>query len=449
MRRKAMRLLALLVAVSLSGCGQTNVPVETGMEIKTIQEKSTKTESEIISKVTTVSEVTTMSESEQQPVSEMKDDSVRWQDFVKDMGMGWNLGNTFDAIECNWVSDELDYEGAWLPGSTKTTKEMIQLVKEQGFRTIRIPVSWHNHVDITTDENGKKVYIIREAWMNRVKEVVDYCYDEGLYVIINIHHDDEDRNFIYPSEEYREQSINYITQIWTQIATVFADYDLHLLFEVVNEVRLVGTGDEWTPDTINAQNAQFIINDYSQAGVDAIRSVDTGYNASRFIMCTGYAGNLYSYKKQVLPADRGNYPNRIMVSIHPYTPYSFCMDVSKNGKSVYDEEVQASVREVFRVIDEQWTSQDVPVVISEWGTILKSDNGEERKKHASYYINQAVTACRDSAGGTVQIPCILWDNGSIGDVTKGETFGYLDRQKATWFDQGYMDAIIDACKVDE
>lgn len=449
MRKKGIMLLALLAAVSLSGCGQKNVPAETEVEIETVQEKSTMSELGTMSKVTTVSEVKTMSESEQHPVSEMKDDSVRWQDFVKDMGMGWNLGNTFDAIECNWVSDELDYEGAWLPGNTRTTKEMIQLVKEQGFRTIRIPVSWHNHVDITTDENGKKVYMIREAWMNRVKEVVDYCYDEGLYVIINIHHDDEDRNFIYPSEEYREQSINYITQIWTQIATVFADYDLHLLFEVVNEVRLVGTGDEWTPDTTNAQNAQLIINEYSQAGVDAIRSVDIGYNASRFIMCTGYAGNLYSYKKQVLPTDKGNYPNRIMVSTHPYTPYSFCMDASKNGKSVYDEEVRVSVREVFRVIDEQWTSQDVPVVISEWGTILKSDNGEERKKHASYYINQAVTACRDSAGETVQIPCILWDNGSIGDVTKGETFGYLDRQKVIWFDQGYMDAIIDACKVDE
>lgn len=372
----------------------------------------------------------------------------RWQDFVKDMGMGWNLGNTLDAVDSNEISNELDYEGEWLPGKTKTTKEMISLVKEQGFRTIRIPVSWHNHVNIVMDENGDKVYTIRKVWMNRVKEVVDYCYEEGLYVIINIHHDDKDKNFIYPTEECREQSISYITQIWTQVAAEFAEYDHHVIYEVFNEVRLAGTDDEWTPDTPSAQAAQRIINEYAQAGVDAIRSVDAGYNASRYIMCTGYAGNMYAYKNQVLPADTGKYDNRIIVSIHPYSPYSFCMDVSENGKSGYDAQVEKEVEEVFCVINQQWTSKDVPVVISEWGTILKADNRESRKKHASYYVKQAVTACRDSAGETVQIPCILWDNGRISELTKGETFGYLDRQNLTWFDQGYVDAIIGAVNGD-
>lgn len=463
MRKRIILLAVMLAGVILSGCGQTkeasaptmetvekaaDTKAKIKTETKTEQEQeSEKNSMEITEEGTMQQEQESASETEK-AVVEYKDDGVRWQDFVADMGMGWNLGNTFDAIDCNGLSDELDYEGAWLPGNTKTTKEMIRLVKEQGFRTVRIPVSWHNHVDITTDESGNTVYTIRKAWMDRVKEVVDYCYDEGLYVVINIHHDDEDRKFIYPTEEFQEQSISYITQIWTQVAAEFAEYDLHLLFEVFNEVRLAKTEDEWTPDTPNAKAAQLIINTYSQAGVDAIRAVDAGYNASRFIMCTGYAGNLYSYKNQVLPTDKGGYPNRIIVSTHPYTPYSFCMDVSENGKSEYNEQVQVSVKEVFRVIDRQWTSQDVPVIISEWGTILKADNEEARKKHASYYVNQAVTACKDSAGETVRIPCILWDNGSIADVTKGETFGYLDRQSVTWFDQGYVDAIIAACNAD-
>lgn len=451
MRKKAMLLFLLVAAASLAGCGQGSKTVQVEKESVAQSEtaetiETEKQEVESMQETGTNQEGETALETAVQEEAGIKDDGVRWQDFVADMGMGWNLGNTFDAIDSNGLSDELDYEGAWLPGNTKTTKEMIQLVKEQGFRTIRIPVSWHNHVDIATDENGKKVYTISEAWMARVKEVVDYCYDEGLYVVINIHHDDnKDRRFIYPTAECQEQSIDYITQIWTQVATEFADYDLHLIFEVVNEVRLSGTDDEWTPDTPNAQEAQRIINTYSQAGVDAIRAVDSGYNASRFIMCTGYAGSLYSYKNQVLPTDKGGYPNRIMVSTHPYSPYFFCMDVSENGKSVYDEQVQNDVKEVFRVINRQWTSKDVPVVISEWGTILKADNEESRKEHASYYVNQAMTACKDSAGETVQIPCILWDNGSVADVTKGETFGFLDRQNVTWFDQGYVDAIIDAC----
>lgn len=450
MRKKAMLLFLLVAAASLAGCGQGSKTVQAEKESVAQSEtteaiETEKQEVESMQETGTNQEGETALETAVQEEAGIKDDGVRWQDFVADMGMGWNLGNTFDAIDSNGLSDELDYEGAWLPGNTKTTKEMIQLVKEQGFRTIRIPVSWHNHVDIATDENGKKVYTISGAWMARVKEVVDYCYDEGLYVVINIHHDDnKDRRFIYPTAECQEQSVDYITQIWTQVATEFADYDLHLIFEVVNEVRLSGTDDEWTPDTPNAQEAQRIINTYSQAGVDAIRAVDSGYNASRFIMCTGYAGSLYSYKNQVLPTDKGGYPNRIMVSTHPYSPYFFCMDVSENGKSVYDEQVQNDVKEVFRVINQQWTSKDVPVVISEWGTILKADNEESRKEHASYYVNQAMTACKDSVGETVQIPCILWDNGSVADVTKGETFGFLDRQNVTWFDQGYVDAIIDA-----
>lgn len=459
MKKRVGLLTALLAGALLVGCGQTpaNASVQTleTEEQESASEQKTEVEQETGAKTT--ESVTETEETQMEPATEApevaaaeKDDGVRWQDFVADMGMGWNLGNTFDAIDCDWVSDELDYEGAWLPDNTKTTKEMIQLVKEQGFRTIRIPVSWHNHVDIATDENGKKVYTISSAWMARVREVVDYCYDEGLYVVINIHHDDnKDKRFIYPTAEYQEQSIDYISQIWTQVATEFADYDLHLVFEVVNEVRLSGTSDEWTPDTLNSQEAQRIINTYYQAGVDAVRAVDSGYNAARFIMCTGYAGSLYSYKSQVLPTDQGGYPNRIMVSTHPYSPYFFCMDVSENSKSVFDEQVQKDVREVFRVINEQWTSKDVPVVISEWGTILKADNEESRKEHASYYVNQAVTACKDSAGGTVQIPCILWDNGSVADVTKGETFGFLDRQNVTWYDQGYVDAIIDACSQKE
>lgn len=445
MRKKSMLLLILLAAVTLQGCGADNHTLK--KEKETVEKTQRELETTAQTRTTTKQETETVQESETALESGMtKDDGVRWQDFVADMGMGWNLGNTFDSIDCDWVSNELDYEAAWVPGGPKTTKEMIQLVKDQGFRTIRIPVSWHNHVDITTDENGEKRYTISEPWMKRLREVVDYCYDEGLYVVINIHHDDEDKNFIYPTGEFKEQSIGYITQIWTQVATEFAEYDLHLLFEVFNEVRLAGTDDQWTPDTPAAIEAQLIINEYSQAGVDAIRSVAKGYNESRFIMCTGYAGNLYSYKNQVLPTDKGGYPNRIIVSTHPYTPASFCMDVSESGKSEYDEQVQASVKEVFRVINREWTSKDVPVIISEWGTKLKADNEEARIKHASYYVKQAVTACKDSSGETVRIPCILWDNGTLGDVTKVETFGFLDRQNMQWFDQRYVDAIIEASR---
>lgn len=104
------------------------------------------------------------------------------QDFVESMGMGWNLGNTLDPVNCDWITNDLDYETAW--GNTETRRELITFIKNEGFDTIRIPVTWTNHVGDAPD------YIIREEWFARVQEIVDWCVEEDLYVILNIHHED-------------------------------------------------------------------------------------------------------------------------------------------------------------------------------------------------------------------------------------------------------------------
>ena len=99
--------------------------------------------------------------------------------FVKNMGVGWNLGNTFDASDCNWITRELEYERAW--NGAMTTEADIIALKEAGFSTIRIPISWHNHV--SGDD-----FIISGPWLNRVQEVVDWAIGQDMYVIINTHH---------------------------------------------------------------------------------------------------------------------------------------------------------------------------------------------------------------------------------------------------------------------
>ena len=100
--------------------------------------------------------------------------------FVRDMKIGWNLGNTFDAITNAQKEDDLSIEWSWC--GEKTTKEMIDAEKAAGFKTLRLPVSWHNHV------SGDH-YTISEAWLDRVQEVLDYAVDDDMYVILNIHHD--------------------------------------------------------------------------------------------------------------------------------------------------------------------------------------------------------------------------------------------------------------------
>ena len=186
-------------------------------------------------------------------------------DFIKELHLGWNLGNTFDATNVGNISaeHELDYEKAWCGEFTKI--ENIAALKAAGFNTIRIPVSWHNHVD----EN----FNISRAWLTRVKEVVDWCRDMDLYVIVNTHHDNEE-DFYYPDSAHMESSKKYLTAVWSQIAEAFKDYDEHLILESLNEPRLVGTNYEWWIDQNNEQckDAVSCINTLNQLFVDTVRA---------------------------------------------------------------------------------------------------------------------------------------------------------------------------------
>ncbi|MDD7185734.1 MAG: glycoside hydrolase family 5 protein, partial [Oscillospiraceae bacterium] len=189
--------------------------------------------------------------------------------FAADMKLGWNLGNTLDAIDDDgYNSNKLDIEGSWC--SVKTTKEMIDSIKKSGFQTIRIPVSWHNHID----ENNN----IDKEWLDRVQEVVDYAVANDMHIILNIHHDNDLKDGkvlgFYPEKQYLEQSLKYVEDIWTQVADRFKDYDEHLVFESLNEPRLIGSVYEWNFNA-NAQEcieAQECINEMNQKFVDVVRS---------------------------------------------------------------------------------------------------------------------------------------------------------------------------------
>ena len=76
------------------------------------------------------------------------------QEIAAQMKVGWNLGNTLEAI-CS--------ETAW--GNPKTTQKLIDSVKAAGYDAIRLPCAWDCH---TTDG------IINEGWIARVKEIVDH-----------------------------------------------------------------------------------------------------------------------------------------------------------------------------------------------------------------------------------------------------------------------------------
>ena len=347
--------------------------------------------------------------------------------FVRDMKVGWNLGNTFDASNCNWLSDPLDYESAWC--GTKTTKELILELKNAGFNSIRVPVSWHNHID--ADHN------IDKAWLDRVQEVVDYVYEEGMYVILNIHHDD-DPVYMYPSYDCTDSSKKYLTDIWTQLAERFADYDTHLIFETMNEPRQVGTDIEWWVPDVNADNAKEAfdcINQMNQAAVDAIRSVSKGYNTERYIMVPGYCASpeFALIDAFQMPEDSlATAENRLILSVHAYTPYNFALNLS--GTSEFDISKTSSTQDIdsfMRRLYTKYVSKGLPVVIGEFGALDKDKNTESRVQYAAYYIAMA-----RHFGLTAH----WWDNNALN--ADGECFQIIDRKTLTWSFPEIRDQLI-------
>lgn len=316
-------------------------------------------------------------------------------DIVKEMRMGWNLGNTFDSWRDDLKITDLPYrfETAW--GNPETTQELIDAVIDQGFNVIRIPVTWKMHIGEAPE------YKIEEQWLQRIKEVVDYAYNKGVYVIINTHH--EDWNEPYYDNEEAASAI--MRAVWTQIAEVFQNYDEHLIFESQNEPRKIGTSVEWTGGDAEGWE---MVNRLNMVFIDTIRN-SGGSNPYRMLMIPGYAANCWEGIKHVeVPED----DKRIIVSVHAYEPYDFALKLL--GRSEWNEDTY-NIDTIMNQIKTRFLDKNIPVIIGEFAAMSR-DNEEERAAWAQYYVSKA---------REIGVPCIWWDNGLFeGD---GELLGLFDR----------------------
>ena len=344
--------------------------------------------------------------------------------ILEDMGLGWNLGNSLDATG----GSGLDTETSW--SNPKVTKALIDKVKSLGFNTVRVPVSWGKHV---SGDN----YTIDSAWLARVKEVVDYCYKNDMYVILNIHHDTKSSVSAsgagyYPRSSAYSSSEKFVTSVWSQAAEYFKDYDYHLIFETLNEPRLIGTGYEWWFDKWSipseVKDAIDCINKLNQKAVDTIR--DTGSNnRGRLIMCPGYDASIdgATVSGFKLPTDISGNKNRIAVSVHAYSPYNFAMNVGSGSTSAYTSSIKSELRDLFSTLKSNFRDKGIPVVIGEFGSTDKN-NTAERVKWATDYTALAKKN---------NIPCVLWDNNAFAVyngssiVLNSEYHGYINRKNNT------------------
>lgn len=341
--------------------------------------------------------------------------------FAENLKIGWNLGNTLDST--TFMSDERGSEMAW--GSPQITEEMIIAVKNAGFNTIRLPITWHNHMD--------ESYNISDYWLGRVKEIVDYAYNNGMYVIINIHHD-TDKAYFYPTYETLDNSLEFVKAVWTQVSETFKDYDEHLIFESINEPRLIGTDLEWWIDTNNdiGREAMDCIIQTNQAFVDLVRA-SGGNNATRYLMTPSYCAS-YKYACDDMFSLPDDPANRTMVSIHAYEPQSFALDANMNSSNFSLERSSRLIDNIMDMIYEKFTSKGIPAVIGEFGARDK-DNLEARIDFAAYYVASA-----RSRG----ISCLWWDNHAF--EGNGELFGLLDRDTLEWTYPDIVLAMMNNCE---
>lgn len=330
-------------------------------------------------------------------MQEMRD--ITAIDLVKEIKIGWNLGNTMDVTG----NSTLAAETAW--GNPMTTKDMVDAVKAAGFNTIRIPTTWEPHLGKEPD------YKIDPLWLKRVQEIVDYAMANDMYVILNAHHDE----WYMPLYSNKDRALEMMEKVWSQIAYRFQNYDEHLIFEGMNEPRQKGTKDEWNGgneegwDMINQLNAKF---------VETIRN-SGGNNPSRILIITPYGASSSgrAWAKFEIPED-----DKLIVSIHAYTPYNFALN--KTGIAEWSSDNTNDTREIDSLVDNiynKFISNGIPVILGEFGAMNKNGNTAARVDWAEYYVSKAAEK---------GIPCIWWDNGAF--EGNGENFGLLNRFDCTW-----------------
>ncbi|MBB5219134.1 glycoside hydrolase family 5 protein [Treponema rectale] len=349
-------------------------------------------------------------------------------ELVKEMKTGWNLGNTLDANGCTGLASQ----ESW--GQPLTDKKMIDGIAEAGFKTIRIPVSWSNHI---TGKNHK----IDKAWMNRVKQIVDWAIEDELYVIINIHHDNYTSpsgigygDGFYPNMVSWNESMLFIKDVWTQISKTFNnEYDEHLIFELLNEPRLREHEHEWwMSDSCNdCKYGAQTLNRLNQVALDAIRK-SGGNNSLRFVMVSGLAAAPHSVlDSNIFKMPQDTESGRLLLSVHMYTPYAFAMQTP--GETVLTESHKKEVNATFEQLNEKFISNGIPVVIGEYGATNKN-NTQERIKWFTNFISESKK---------YGMCCCLWDNGDWNAAnTYEEKFGFYNRKEQSWYFEEIIDAIM-------
>lgn len=335
--------------------------------------------------------------------------------LTQKMGVGWNLGNSLDAI---------GGETAW--GNPVVTEKLIKSVKAAGFNTIRIPVAWSQFSDADN-------FVIKAAWLKRVEKVVKYALDADMYVVLNLHWDGGWMQPTYAKQVYVNKRLAIM---WTQIATHFQGYDDHLLFAGTNEIMV--DGDYGTP-TVEYYTVQ---NSFNQTFVDTVRAT-SGKNATRFLVVQGFNTNIdHTVNFAKIPTDSAK--NKLLMEVHYYDPYNFTLNgksaVSQWGKNATDASKtetwanETFVDAQFQKMKTHFVDKGVGVILGEFGAMSKT-NIEGHEAYRTYWDEYIAKSAIDH-----QLVPVYWDNGG----TNNGAMGIFDRKSGAQAYPNIIQALVKA-----
>ena len=341
-------------------------------------------------------------------------DPQNWEsaaDAAVHMGIGWNLGNTLESnsgdVDNMWIEaftqrTTKDYDTAW--GQPLATRELIHMFREEGFGAIRVPVTWYPHMGtLTVTVSDNKGHwdmstwtgnTVDPVWIARVKEVVGYVLDEGMYCILNVHHDTgaastawlRADNAVYDKVKDRYKAL------WQQIATEFQDYGQRLVFESFNE--MLDAKGTWNASTAEAHE---VINKFNADFVSTVRATG-GKNTYRNLILNTYAASTQPAALQAFKLPEDAVQGHLMAEVHSYAPYRFAFDTD-NPQTVFDQNCENEVKGIIEDLNKYFVSKGIPCVLGEYGADTSKRSETELAKQASCYV---------AAATKYNIPCFYW-----------------------------------------
>lgn len=332
-------------------------------------------------------------------------------EMVNAMGIGLNLGKTFDSyIKNKTISTPI--EQITLFGNNIPSKKMITNIKKYGIKTIRLPVTWMYFID----ESGN----INSEWMANIKKVVKMIIREKMFCILNIHHDTDKGNWLGEDSNPKDKYIN----LWKNIANEFKNYNDYLIFESHDDISYSFKNDFMHIYELNNDFIQVVRNSGGKNGDRLL--ILAGANKDIDFTCSP------DYKIPIDPS------KRFAISIHYYLPQQFAIEPDDIPWTWIDDD--GNVRDVipftewgtendykdmvssFESMKKVFLDKDIPIIIVEVGVLT------EQKKNPECIIKYLYFELSLSSIYSGIMSCLYDDSNK-----KLGAMNYYDRENNVWY----------------